>query len=799
MPENPNNFHELKKKLDDLQAKQNLLSNEINELKREVLNQMPTPGVSASQEIIATEPIHDNIIAPDSEVINLFEEVKKSDNKSSATFPSYNSPTVFSEKKNDNPGWYDDLSSNFEKFIGENLLNKIGILITIIGVAIGTKYAIDHQLISPLTRIILAYILGLGLMGVAFKLRSKYEKFSAVLLSGAMAINYFVTFAAYSLYALLPQPVAFVLMILFTVFTVIASLNYDNVIIAHIGLVGAYAIPFLLSTGSGKVEVLLAYIALINCGILFISFKKFWQSLFYAAYVFTWAIIWFWVLDSFTNDYFVVGFTFNLIFFLQFYAIFIAFKVVKNHLFEKKDVIVLLSNSFVSYGLGYYLMSYLNYDNYLGLFTVGYALVHFTVCVLLFKKAEVDKSVFYLVAGLVLAFVTISISVQFSGHYVTLLWMIESIVVFVIARKNNIAFYEQLSVPLFLLAFISYFEDTRSMQYFTYAGSKESFVPFVNMNFLSGVLMSIAFCFLTWFSRREDYPSLVNPNSIYSVLVKYGLPIISIVLTYGVAKFEIDTWLENIYQSTAVVVNGKTGASPEYYYNEKWNHYRMLFDIAYSMVYALLLYFVNRSKLKNKELNVVFLVISGVSTLLFFTGGLYQLSVLREIYLHPSSNYSVIEGFNLWLRYPLIILALFTLYSFLNAIEFSFVQWKNKLQPELIYAIAAVWLLSSEWLNWSDIFDIAWSYKLGLSILWGVCSLALIVRGIFKRIKLLRLLAIGLFGITLVKLFFYDIASLSTILKTVVFIALGVLLLIISFLYNKYGLTIFKDDESSEN
>jgi len=178
---------------------------------------------------------------------------------------------------------------------------------------------------------------------------------------------------------------------------------------------------------------------------------------------------------------------------------------------------------------------------------------------------------------------------------------------------------------------------------------------------------------------------------------------------------------------------------------------------------------------------------------------LYQLSVLREIFLHPSSTYSVIEGFNLWLRYPLIILALFTLYSFLNAIEFSFVQWKNKLQPELIYAIAAVWLLSSEWLNWSDIFDIAWSYKLGLSILWGVCSLALIVRGIFKRIKLLRLLAIGLFGITLVKLFFYDIASLSTILKTVVFIALGVLLLIISFLYNKYGLTIFKDDESSEN
>ncbi len=806
MPDLPNNFHELKQKLDDLQAKQNVLSDEINELKKELLSRLPDQEIlnsSAPIDVIPpmppVKPIQQERVEADPEIINMFDEVKKSDVKQNTSFPSYNAPTVFSEKKKNNPGWYDELNSNLEKFIGENLLNKIGILITIIGVAIGTKYAIDHQLISPLTRIVLAYLVGLGLLGVAFKLRSKYEKFSAVLLSGAMAINYFVTFAAYSLYALFPQPVAFVLMILFTVFTVIASLMYDNVIIAHIGLVGAYAVPFLLSTGSGRVEVLLSYIALINCGILFISFKKFWRSLFYSAYVFTWLIIWFWVLDSFSNDYFAIGFTFNLIFFLQFYAIFIAFKVVKNHLFEKKDVIVLLSNAFISFGLGYYLMDYLNYDNYLGLFTVGYALVHFAVCVFLFKKAEVDKSVFYLVAGLVLAFLTIAISVQFNGHFVTLLWMIESIIVFVIARKNKIPFYEQLSVPLFLLAFFSYFEDGRSMENFSFVGTNYVFVPFANMNFVSGTLMAIGFCFLTWYSRRKDFPSLLDENSVYRLIVKYGLPIISIVLTYGLVKIEIDTWLLNLYQSTAVVVNGKKDTIPSYYYNEKWNHYLILFDIAYSMFYALIIYFVNKIKLNDKQLNFVFLLISGVSIILFFTGGLYQLSILRESYLHPSSGFLAIESFNLWLRYPLILLALISLKYFIGAIEFSFSKLKGKIQPELFYAVAAIWLLSSEWLNWTDIFDVAWSYKLGLSILWGVCSLALIVRGIFKHLKMLRILAIALFAVTLLKLFFYDIASLSTILKTVVFIALGVLLLIISFLYNKYGLTIFKDDDANEN
>ena len=57
--------------------------------------------------------------------------------------------------------------SDIEKFIGENLSNKIGIIITVLGIGIGVKYAIDHNLISPLTRIILGYLMGFGLFGVS--------------------------------------------------------------------------------------------------------------------------------------------------------------------------------------------------------------------------------------------------------------------------------------------------------------------------------------------------------------------------------------------------------------------------------------------------------------------------------------------------------------------------------------------------------------------------------------------------------------------------------------------------------
>ena len=70
----------------------------------------------------------------------------------------------------------------------------------------------------------------------------------------------------------------------------------------------------------------------------------------------------------------------------------------------------------------------------------------------------------------------------------------------------------------------------------------------------------------------------------------------------------------------------------------------------------------------------------------------------------------------------------------------------------------------------------------------------LIVLGIIHKKLHLRIFAISLFAITLIKLFVYDIANLDTISKTVVFISLGVLLLIVSFLYTKYKNFIFDEE-----
>ena len=101
------------------------------------------------------------------------------------------------------PQYSESAKADLEKFIGENLISKIGILVLIIGVGIGVKYSIDNNLISPLARVILAYLFAFGLVALAIWLKPKYLNFSAALLSGGMAILYFVTYFAYSAYLLI--------------------------------------------------------------------------------------------------------------------------------------------------------------------------------------------------------------------------------------------------------------------------------------------------------------------------------------------------------------------------------------------------------------------------------------------------------------------------------------------------------------------------------------------------------------------------------------------------------------------
>jgi uncharacterized membrane protein len=76
--------------------------------------------------------------------------------------------------------------------------------------------------------------------------------------------------------------------------------------------------------------------------------------------------------------------------------------------------------------------------------------------------------------------------------------------------------------------------------------------------------------------------------------------------------------------------------------------------------------------------------------------------------------------------------------------------------------------------------------QLSLSVVWTVYGGAMLVIGIWRRNRLLRVMALLLLGLTIFKVFIVDLASLDRIYRIVSFIVLGAILLVVSFLYQQY-------------
>ena len=694
---------------------------------------------------------------------------------------------------------FDIEESGLEKFIGENLINKIGILITIIGVGIGTKYSIEHQLISPLTRIILGYLLGLGLLGFGIKLKEKYEKYSAVLVSGAMAIMYVITFTAYSMYQLFPQIVAFVLMVFFTIFTVIAALNYNKQVIAIIGLVGAYAVPFLLSDGSGRVAVLFSYMAIINIGILVVAFKKYWQILYYAAFAFTWLIYLSWFGSKYDEAiHFGLALGFATLFFAIFYAVFLAYKLIKKEKYQREDIILLLSNSFIFFGIGYNILQQDDiFKHYLGLFTLINALIHFGVSVLLYRSKLADKNLFYLVVGLVLTYITIAVPIQLNGKWITLMWIAEAAVLYSIGTSKNIGFYRKMAYPLLFLASFSMFIDW-SMAYDSYiSADSKSITPIINTDFLMSFIFVVGLGIINYFKYK--FPSENSSTNRFREILNVIIPILFVFSLYMMFRLEIVRyWNQLLAHSEIKISGGNYGSTARNYDLERFKN---IWLINYTLLFTGLWTLLNFKKIKNVNLGIFNFILLSLSILVFLTQGLYELSELRDAYLHQEEgDYFVKTNFYLIIRYiSLIFLAFATYVVYLHPKQ-AFLKdiFHRKFYIkvfEIAFATIVLWVLSSELLQWMAIANNEQNYKLSLSIFWGVYALILVGIGIKYNKKHLRLAAITLFSVILLKLFLYDIASLNTISKTIVFVALGILLLIISFLYNKFKDLIFDDEE----
>lgn len=684
----------------------------------------------------------------------------------------------------------------FEETIGARWFSIIGIVVLVLGIAIGVKYAIDQNLINETTRLVLGYLAGGIILTLALFYKKKYDVFSAILLSGAMSVMYFTTYVGYSHYHFYSAPVAFFIMAIFTGFTVFAAHIYNYEVIALIGLVGGYAMPMLLSTGGGEIQYMFGFMLILNLGVLALSFKKYWKFVNHVAYALSWLIFAIWMATSYKPEiYFGRTMFFATAFYLIFYMSFIAYKIFRNKPFSAWDVILVLSNSLIYFGIGYNAMQNDAYEKYQGLFCVLNAVFHLGFALLCKKKEVTDKTIFYFIIAMVISFITMAIPVQLDGNFVTLIWLCEMVVLTWMTKKTNINTYKYLAYGITLLAFFSLWHDWSNYSYFSNnTDTTLAFQPLLNRYFLTNIIGTGVFGFV-WFMNKQMLGSTLSKIANV-VLIVFGL-----IVCYMTFANEIMQYFNIQYKLSETKHVGDYGYDWTDY-DSAWNSYSGLWMIIYSMVFFSVLGWLSIKKFTNTVFAYISWALNFLMLLIGVTAGFAIISDLKMEAIN-SYSYSVITTWNYNSRYlfvPFVAMMIFMIYQYRNA------EILKKIRPVnfWLFHMTILAVLSNELSHITTMLHLEdynhyskVASRMGYTVLWGVYSMALITYGIMRERKTLRFIAISLFVLTLLKLA-GDAMSMTMGYRLIVFIVIGIILLVVSFMYQKFKPLLFGKDEEKK-
>jgi hypothetical protein len=796
-------FKELFKKIDNLKGTEKLPEKPLVSPEQQA---KPIDIPEESKPTVVIEKIESLVFNPIEKENSEEKIVFSMDNVSAPRVQPTPEPKVYVHEEPSKTFWENFRENNpdLEKFIGENLINKIGILILVLGISYFVKYAIDKDWINEPARVGIGMLSGALIMGVAHKLRQKYAAFSSVFVAGALAVFYFTIGIAFHSYHLFGQTTAFIIMVLITIFSCLISLSYDRKELAVLSLIGGFAVPFMVSTGQGNYVTLFTYILILNIGILALAYYKKWGIINILSYLFTVILYGAWLFKDLDEK--VPHYLGALLFGFAFYSVFIGINIINNvrtkGLFSPIELSILASNTFLFYGAGMVILEQYH-PELKGLFTAALGLLNLSYAWFLFKKFGLDKTAVYLLVGLTLTFITLAIPIQFEGNFITLFWAAEAVMLMWLGQKSKITYYRFASIIVHALMIGSLLMDWAAIY-----RSESILIIVFNKICLTGFI-AVASLFAVYYLLKKEDEELQQFGFIFNPK-KYrdSLKFIGIIIGYFVGLFEVS------FQANTHI-NGANSA--------------MTLPVVYHLIFSGLLFY-GLSKSKNTihyQLASIIAIINIVcftfwfSNYAFYEHEQYITTGIHQrigFYLHYISLFIILFfGYKLYQinkENPIFELFQKKIIIWIAAFFIIYIASAELMLHGLIFSNSPVtsqdvqssnlYHAPNESPNFKDVATYIIQQtrtqiiKTGYPILWGILAFVFLIIGIKKRIKNLRIIALSLLGLTILKLFLFDISNASETGKIIAFILLGILILIISFVYQKIKVLVQDDNKLQE-
>src|SRR5580704_2368838 len=212
-------------------------------------------------------------------------------------------------------------SASLETRIGAQLLNRIGILAVLIGVAWFLKLAFDRNWIGPPVRVWVGLAGAAGLIVWSERFRRRgFSAFAYSLKALATSIAYLSLWAASSIFHLAPTWLIFLGMTGLTVANAVLARRQDSEVLGLYALAGGLATPALLSMEHSEEIFLFSYLVLLNVGALVLLALHPWKRLAWAALLGTMFYYVGWALSEGDPSHLLVTVFFLALFFAGFAA-----------------------------------------------------------------------------------------------------------------------------------------------------------------------------------------------------------------------------------------------------------------------------------------------------------------------------------------------------------------------------------------------------------------------------------------------------------------------------------------------
>lgn len=716
---------------------------------------------------------------------------------------------------------------SLEERIGGKWFAKIGVVVMVLGMSFFLKYAFDNEWIGETGRVILGIIVGLSLLAFGEKTIRKYFMYGQIVSGGGLAIIYLSLFASYNFYHLVGQSTAFLFMGFVTMIGIALSLRYNAPSLIIFSTIGGFATPYLVSSGVNNQFGLFTYIAILDMAVLAVSYFKQWRWLNLIGFLGTIVMFSGWHGAYYSKDQLFTTMVFALIFFLIYSLSSLIYNLAKKEISSGFEQLMTLFSGLIFFGYAYLIMNPAHHI-YMGFFAMFMALYYFIWAYAVKAITPKDANLYNFLAFLSIGFITIAIPIQFDKYIITISWLVEATLLLYAGTRQT----ERNGA---IMKFFGVFIMACGLDRLLFIDPQYTDIHdliFVNKVFVSA-LAAIVAQYLLAYAFKTSQTGEAKELFIFNkkTVVTIWLVLASLITVYSVTR-EIWTYNDNQIKLAQININvnnknikAEHGDYGEYMQKLDSEQVSLVEErnaatvSIFWIIYAIFILSVGISKKAKAlavfgtslcllvvikliayelwEMDTFYRPIISVSTIFsaYFVARLYYL------YNKAGEEKNFLEPFKVFVLFIVIanVLTIFAvsrdIYAYHDNLiaDYQTESIASCQTPSFMQKSAPATYNKEECdiVN-GQILRLQNRASISISIFWLVYAILLITIGFVRRSKWVRIGGIVLLGVAIFKLFFIDLWNLGQLYRIIASISLGLVLLAISFVYQKYK-HIFKE------